>query len=114
MASTIRIKRSATSGNPTTLAAGELAYSSLADNGSNGGERLYVGHGTETNGDAATHEVIGGKYFTEKLDHALGTLTSNSAILVDGDMKIDQIKVCLLYTSPSPRDRTRSRMPSSA
>ena len=22
--------------------------------------------------------------------------------------------VCLLYTSPSPRDRTRSRMPSSA
>ena len=23
-------------------------------------------------------------------------------------------KVCLLYTSPSPRDRTRSRMPSSA
>ena len=25
-----------------------------------------------------------------------------------------QSKVCLLYTSPSPRDRTRSRMPSSA
>ena len=25
-----------------------------------------------------------------------------------------QMKVCLLYTSPSPRDRTRSRMPSSA
>ena len=24
------------------------------------------------------------------------------------------IKGCLLYTSPSPRDRTRSRMPSSA
>ena len=24
------------------------------------------------------------------------------------------ITVCLLYTSPSPRDRTRSRMPSSA
>ena len=24
------------------------------------------------------------------------------------------IKICLLYTSPSPRDRTRSRMPSSA
>ena len=23
-------------------------------------------------------------------------------------------KTCLLYTSPSPRDRTRSRMPSSA
>ena len=25
-----------------------------------------------------------------------------------------QIYACLLYTSPSPRDRTRSRMPSSA
>ena len=26
----------------------------------------------------------------------------------------DMVKGCLLYTSPSPRDRTRSRMPSSA
>ena len=26
----------------------------------------------------------------------------------------DLINICLLYTSPSPRDRTRSRMPSSA
>ena len=26
----------------------------------------------------------------------------------------DQDADCLLYTSPSPRDRTRSRMPSSA
>ena len=28
--------------------------------------------------------------------------------------KSDQAEACLLYTSPSPRDRTRSRMPSSA
>ena len=27
---------------------------------------------------------------------------------------IEQAYNCLLYTSPSPRDRTRSRMPSSA
>ena len=26
----------------------------------------------------------------------------------------EQLQTCLLYTSPSPRDRTRSRMPSSA
>ena len=26
----------------------------------------------------------------------------------------DVLNICLLYTSPSPRDRTRSRMPSSA
>ena len=29
-------------------------------------------------------------------------------------IKNELYKVCLLYTSPSPRDRTRSRMPSSA
>ena len=28
--------------------------------------------------------------------------------------KVGQNRDCLLYTSPSPRDRTRSRMPSSA
>ena len=27
---------------------------------------------------------------------------------------VDEYYACLLYTSPSPRDRTRSRMPSSA
>ena len=30
-----------------------------------------------------------------------------------GEMTLEDI-ICLLYTSPSPRDRTRSRMPSSA
>ena len=29
-------------------------------------------------------------------------------------LKPDKYQSCLLYTSPSPRDRTRSRMPSSA
>ena len=28
--------------------------------------------------------------------------------------EVEIVKDCLLYTSPSPRDRTRSRMPSSA
>ena len=27
---------------------------------------------------------------------------------------LEKYTICLLYTSPSPRDRTRSRMPSSA
>ena len=30
------------------------------------------------------------------------------------NLKLKQVYCCLLYTSPSPRDRTRSRMPSSA
>ena len=37
----------------------------------------------------------------------------NSAIPLQGDAR-ETLKICLLYTSPSPRDRTRSRMPSSA
>ena len=31
-----------------------------------------------------------------------------------GSLVSGQLTTCLLYTSPSPRDRTRSRMPSSA
>jgi hypothetical protein len=40
------------------------------------------------------------------------TARSYSAKMSSGARTI--YKVCLLYTSPSPRDRTRSRMPSSA
>ena len=46
------------------------------------------------------------------LEERLGTkLDSQHGILV---ALIDRVRSCLLYTSPSPRDRTRSRMPSSA
>ena len=35
--------------------------------------------------------------------------------MAKGDRRINAKSIiCLLYTSPSPRDRTRSRMPSSA
>ena len=93
MASIVRIKRSEVSGNPSTLGQGELAYSALTDNGVNGGDRLYVGMGTETAGNAVNHVVVGGKYFTDKLDHNPGTLTANSAIIVGTDSKIDNLKV---------------------
>ena len=33
---------------------------------------------------------------------------------ITDDPRIDKAATCLLYTSPSPRDRTRARMPSSA
>jgi hypothetical protein len=93
MASIIRIKRSTTSGNPNTLGAGELAYSALTNNDSNGGDRLYIGIGTETAGDAANHIVIGGKYFTDLLDHTRGTLTASSALITDASSKLDNLKV---------------------
>ena len=31
-----------------------------------------------------------------------------------GNFEKEEIKTCLLYTSPSPRDKRQSRMPSSA
>ena len=38
----------------------------------------------------------------------------NNKVFLDLKVKVDEDWRCLLYTSPSPRDRTRSRMPSSA
>ena len=91
--SIIKIKRSSTSGVPGALGQGELAYSYLAGTDANGGDRLYIGTGTETSGEAANIDVIGGKYFTEKLDHTPGILTSNSALIVDSNGKLDVINI---------------------
>ena len=41
-------------------------------------------------------------------------IVSNLKIIAWGDNQYGQCDVCLLYTSPSPRDATLSRMPSSA
>ena len=42
------------------------------------------------------------------------TITAVSAPKSQIQYMVDEFNNCLLYTSPSPRDRTRSRMPSSA
>ena len=52
-----------------------------------------------------------------RLRHLLRSNTragSKRNILAHYDLGNDFYRLCLLYTSPSPRDRTRSRMPSSA
>ena len=41
-------------------------------------------------------------------------ITRNQSPDIHFDRSINPYRGCLLYTSPSPRDRTRSRMPSSA
>ena len=38
----------------------------------------------------------------------------NNTYFKNIDENVLEFHICLLYTSPSPRDRTRSRMPSSA
>ena len=50
--------------------------------------------------------IKGGKRFPELLSMSASFVSEPTAQHVSPD--------CLLYTSPSPRDRTRSRMPSSA
>ena len=50
-------------------------------------------------------------FIREHIDNKLIAVTPGIRPVANDD---DQKRVCLLYTSPSPRDRTRSRMPSSA
>ena len=88
MASFLKIKRSDTSGNPSVLGAGELAYSGLADNGSNGGDRLYIGMGTETAGNAVNHVIIGGKRYTDMVDAATSNKTALTLVKRDSNGKI--------------------------
>ena len=90
--SKIRIKRTSTTAIVTgTLAVGELGYSSLLGTQNNTGDRLYIGLGAS---DATTSPIlIGGKYFTDMLDHAPGTLTNSSALIVDSSGKLDVINI---------------------
>lgn len=85
MASIVRIKRSEVSGNPAVLGAGELAYTALADNGSNGGDRLYIGMGTETAGNAVNHVIIGGKRYTDMVDAATNANTAGTLVKRDSN-----------------------------
>ena len=54
-------------------------------------------------------EIIGGRADEVRIHTFHGFASS-----VIGEFKDHFTHLCLLYTSPSPRDRTRSRMPSSA
>jgi len=92
VASDIKIKRSGVTVVPTNLKLGELAYSFVSS--TSGGDRLYIGTGAESaDGFAVNIDTIGGKFFTDKLDHAAGTLTALSAIIVDSNLKIDQLNI---------------------
>ena len=76
------------------LATGELAYSYYLGAQNNNGDRLYIGTGAEDiNGLSASVAVIGGKYFTDLLDHVHGTLTASSGIIVDANKKIDELRI---------------------
>ena len=91
MANLTRIKiltTASTTTAPANLKTGEFAYSYVAGTQGNNGDRLYMGTGAENSGPgnafASSVDVIGGKYFTQMLDHVHGTVTNNSAVIVDG------------------------------
>ena len=84
MASKLLVKRSTGTAAPGTIEFGELALTVGAGTQANLGDRIFVGD----NNSAA--QVVGGKYFTDMLDQVHGTLTSDSAVIVDSNSKIDQ------------------------
>ena len=94
MATVIQIKRSANTTAPSTLKLGELAYTYGTGTQGNNGDRMFIGiGGVDGNGDANEIAVIGGQYFSDKLDHVDGTLTASSALIVDSNLAIDTINV---------------------
>lgn len=88
MAVTIQTKRSTGTSAPGTLGAGELAVTYGGGTQGNLGERLFIG-----NNDGSSVLVIGGKYFSDKLDHVDGTLTASSALTADSNSSINTIKI---------------------
>ena len=78
-------KYSTGTGSPATnaLAVGEQAYSFSSD-------KMFIG---ETSGSDVVARVIGGQLYTDMMDHAAGTLTASSAIIVDANSKIDHLIV---------------------
>jgi len=83
MAQVIKIKRSTSTASPTTLENGEIAYSSNSN-------KLFIGRPGGTTGDI---DAIGGKFFTDLLDHTAGTVTASSALIVDSNSKLDVLNV---------------------
>ena len=94
MATIIKIKRSTGSSAPSGLEQGELAYvydTSNASTGAGGnGLRLFIGDHTSTSNAAIE---IGGQYYKLLLDHAHGTLTASSAVIVDSSKRIDELLI---------------------
>ena len=92
MATIIKIKRTTGASAPSGLEQGELAYvydTSAASAGAGGnGLRLFIGDPSSTSNSAIQ---IGGQYYTQLMDHAHGTLTASSGLIVDSNKAIDEL-----------------------
>ena len=78
--------------------------------------QISVSGGNYSWGANAVGELIihTGAHGAGKETYHLGNIVDETMVHEGGHSALDVWISCLLYTSPSPRDRTRSRMPSSA
>ena len=86
MSGTVIITKYSTgTGSPATnaLAVGEQAYSFTSD-------KLFIG---QTDGSDVVARIIGGQLYTDMMDHAAGTLTASSAVIVDANSKINNFNI---------------------
>ena len=77
---------------------------------------LVIGSGPIIIGQAAEFDYSGTQACRALKAEGIETVLLNSnpaTIMTDPDVA-DHVYICLLYTSPSPRDVEESRMPSSA
>ena len=77
--------------------------------------RTIIHRGPDEDGSLVDHELVMGMRRLSIIDLADGKQPIQNedgrfSVILNGEI----YNYCLLYTSPSPRDRTRSRMPSSA
>ena len=73
---------------------------------------LLADHGADV---LKVEDTGAGDYIRWAAPHYAGAeVSASSALFLALNRNKRSIRICLLYTSPSPRDRTRSRMPSSA
>ena len=96
----IKIKRTTGTTAPSSLNAGELAFSGGTGTQSNLGQRLFIGD--PANSNAVT--VIGGNYFSNLMDHAHGTTTASSALIVDANKSTSELRTAALYLGTSGSD----------
>ena len=96
----IKIKRTTGSTAPSSLNAGELAFSGGSGTQGNMGQRLFIGD--PANSNAVT--VIGGNYFSNLMDHAHGTTTASSGLIVDANKSTSELRTAALYLGTSGSD----------